>query len=101
MKTIHTIIELAAAVGLTTGCVSTRSSAGSFVTDVRVEGDQLQVERCRLDVEVSHRDGLRFLLFPLMVVSPDGGGLFTRRSPEVSKCATTGAVMVDTKGGAS
>jgi hypothetical protein len=97
ISTLVTVLGLAAA-----GCATTRSSPGSFVTDVRIRGDQLEVERCRLDVEVVNRDALRLLLFPLMAVSDDGGGVFTRRVPEVSKCGTQSApVLGPAPGGAS
>ena len=76
------------------GCVSTHSTAGTFVTDVRVRDGQLEVERCKLALDVVHRDGLRMLLFPLMVVGSDAGGVFTRRTPEVGKCTTTSTQML-------
>jgi hypothetical protein len=101
MQTLHTLVAL---VGLTTcavGCASTRSSAGSFVTDVRIEGDQLKVDRCRLGLQVTNRDALRLLLFPLMAIDRDGGGLFTRRTPEATRCSSYETKMLETKGGAS
>lgn len=86
---MKSITQLAGAIALIAGCATSRSSAGSFVTDVRVDGNKLAVERCRLDVEVVDRDVLRFLLFPLMPFTKDGAGLFTQRTPMVSRCATT------------